>query len=253
MVERSRRSAGATIAACRTALATGCGVNLAGGTHHAHRGHGEGFCVFNDAAVATRAMQAEGAGDARADRRSRRPSGRRHGRDLRRRRQRVHALDARTQQLSRFASTRSDLDVELDDGTGDAPISPRSPWRCRMRSRGRAPDLAIYLAGADPFRRRPAGQARAVEGRTRRARRAACSTSLRDARHSGGHRDGGRLRGQRSTTSSTSISRRSLQRSHCWRDRAEAAAARHAEGVRLTGGNHAACVLDFFAPISCCL
>src|SRR4029453_18644633 len=59
MIERSRRSAGATIAACRSALATGCGVNLAGGTHHAHRGHGEGFCVFNDAAVAARAMQAE--------------------------------------------------------------------------------------------------------------------------------------------------------------------------------------------------
>src|SRR4029077_7765766 len=59
MIERSRRSAGATIAACRSALESGCGVNLAGGTHHAHRGYGEGFCVFNDAAVAARAMQAE--------------------------------------------------------------------------------------------------------------------------------------------------------------------------------------------------
>ncbi len=54
MVERSRRSVGATIAACRTALAEGCGINLAGGTHHAHRDFGEGFCVFNDAAVAAR-------------------------------------------------------------------------------------------------------------------------------------------------------------------------------------------------------
>lgn len=61
MVERSRRSAGATIAACRSALAHGIGVNLAGGTHHAHPAHGEGFCVFNDAAVAARAMQAEDA------------------------------------------------------------------------------------------------------------------------------------------------------------------------------------------------
>src|SRR6266550_2323108 len=60
MVERSRRSAGATLGACREALASGCGINLAGGTHHAHRDHGAGFCVFNDAAVAIRTLQAEG-------------------------------------------------------------------------------------------------------------------------------------------------------------------------------------------------
>ena len=59
MVERSRRSAGATIAACRAAFAGGVGVNLAGGTHHAHADHGQGFCVFNDAAIAARLMQAE--------------------------------------------------------------------------------------------------------------------------------------------------------------------------------------------------
>lgn len=60
MVERSRRSAGATLAACRTAIDEGCGVNLAGGTHHAHRDCGSGFCVFNDAAIAALAMRAEG-------------------------------------------------------------------------------------------------------------------------------------------------------------------------------------------------
>jgi acetoin utilization deacetylase AcuC-like enzyme len=60
MVERSRRSSGATIAAARAALDDGVAVNLAGGTHHACRDHGEGYCVFNDSAVAARAMQAEG-------------------------------------------------------------------------------------------------------------------------------------------------------------------------------------------------
>jgi acetoin utilization deacetylase AcuC-like enzyme len=60
MVERSRRSAGATIEACRAALERGVGVNLAGGTHHAFRDRGEGYCVFNDSAVAALAMQAEG-------------------------------------------------------------------------------------------------------------------------------------------------------------------------------------------------
>ena len=57
MIERSRRSAGATMAACRAALRDGVSVNLAGGTHPAKRASGAGYCVFNDAAVATRMLQ----------------------------------------------------------------------------------------------------------------------------------------------------------------------------------------------------
>ena len=57
MLERSLRSTGATICACRAALRDGLAVNLAGGTHHAFRDRGEGYCVFNDAAVAARVMQ----------------------------------------------------------------------------------------------------------------------------------------------------------------------------------------------------
>jgi acetoin utilization deacetylase AcuC-like enzyme len=60
MVERSRRSVGATAAACRAALDDGVAVNLVGGTQHAFADRGEGFCVFNDSAVAVRALQAEG-------------------------------------------------------------------------------------------------------------------------------------------------------------------------------------------------
>src|SRR6266850_3652425 len=53
MVERSRRSVGATLAAAREALrSSAIAANLAGGTHHAFRDRGEGFCVFNDVAVA---------------------------------------------------------------------------------------------------------------------------------------------------------------------------------------------------------
>jgi len=58
MVERARRSVGATIAAARTALAEGVAANLAGGTHHAYADKGSGYCVFNDVAVAARLMQA---------------------------------------------------------------------------------------------------------------------------------------------------------------------------------------------------
>ena len=59
MVERSRRSVGATIAASRAALDDGVAANLAGGTHHAFADRGEGYCVFNDVAVATRVLQRE--------------------------------------------------------------------------------------------------------------------------------------------------------------------------------------------------
>jgi acetoin utilization deacetylase AcuC-like enzyme len=150
LVERSRRSAGATLAACRSALEHGVGINLAGGTHHAHRAFGEGFCVFNDAAVAARAMQAE--------RRARRVlvvdldvhqgdgtaaifAGDRD----------VTTVSIHGRQNFPFRKSASTIDVELDDGTGDdaylgtlATVLPRAIDRAR-------PDLAIYLAGADPF------------------------------------------------------------------------------------------------------
>ena len=60
LVERSRRSVGASIEAARLAFEDGVAVNLAGGTHHAYRDHGAGFCVFNDAAVAARVILDEG-------------------------------------------------------------------------------------------------------------------------------------------------------------------------------------------------
>lgn len=60
LVERTRRSTGGTLAACRTAVREGIAVHLAGGTHHADPDHGQGFCVWNDCAVAARDLQANG-------------------------------------------------------------------------------------------------------------------------------------------------------------------------------------------------
>jgi acetoin utilization deacetylase AcuC-like enzyme len=57
MAQRSRRSVGATLAACDLAREDGFSANLAGGTHHAYADHGEGFCCFNDIAVAARWVQ----------------------------------------------------------------------------------------------------------------------------------------------------------------------------------------------------
>ena len=150
MVERSRRSAGATLGACRAALGDGVAANLAGGTHHAFRDRGEGFCVFNDAAVAARAMQAEG------------------------RAQRLLIVDCDVHQGNGTASIlagddsiftfsihgarnfpfekeQSDLDIELPDGCSDDAYLMRLTEGLNTAFDIAHPDLVIYLAGADPY------------------------------------------------------------------------------------------------------
>lgn len=150
MVERSRRSAGATVEACRWALAEGAAVNLAGGTHHAYADRGEGFCCFNDAMVAARAMQREGRvgrvavidldvhqGNGTASIAANDPS--------------VFTMSVHGAGNFPFRKETSDLDVHLPDGTGD-DIYLQELDSALMQLRQRfAPDLLIYLAGADPF------------------------------------------------------------------------------------------------------
>lgn len=156
MVERSRRSAGATICAARVALEEtaaggwGVAVNLAGGTHHAFADHGEGFCVFNDAAVAIRVLQREGAigraavidcdvhqGNGTAAVFASDPS--------------VFTFSIHGSRNFPFRKERSSLDVELPDGAGDdaflAAVELHVP---RVLAEFR-PEVVIYLAGADPF------------------------------------------------------------------------------------------------------
>ena len=150
MVERSRRSAGATIAACRAAIAEGVAVNLAGGTHHAHADRGQGFCVFNDAAIAARLMQAERRvsrvavvdldvhqGDGTAAILSRDDS--------------VFTLSLHGERNYPFDKASSDLDIALPDGTGDAEYLARLESALAQLFSRFDPQLLIFLAGADPF------------------------------------------------------------------------------------------------------
>lgn len=155
MVERSRHSVGATLAAMRAAMGEGISVNLAGGTHHAYANHGSGYCVFNDVAVAARALQAEEAispeqciavidldvhqGNGTAAIFESDAS--------------VYTLSLHGERNFPFRKERSDLDVALPDGCSDGEYlealdgALQTLW---AQTRSRPIAFAFYLAGADP-------------------------------------------------------------------------------------------------------
>lgn len=149
MVERSRRSTGATIAACRAAMIDGVAINLAGGTHHAQADRGEGFCVFNDAAIAARLMQAERqvARVAIVDLDVHQGNG---TAAILANDDSVFTLSVHGQHNYPFTKTQSDLDVALSDGTGDAAYLAALEQALAALFSRFAPQLIIYLAGADP-------------------------------------------------------------------------------------------------------
>ncbi len=148
LVERSLRATGGTCEAAACALEHGITMNLAGGTHHAFPDHGEGFCVFNDVAVAVRALQ--------------------HQRRITRaaiidldvhQGNGTHAIFADDPRVFTFSmhggrnypfrKIAGTLDVALDDGTTDdgyltclAGVLPGVLAQAR-------PDLVVYLAGVD--------------------------------------------------------------------------------------------------------
>lgn len=156
LVRRSFLACSGTINAAKEAFKTGVSSNLAGGTHHAFPDRGEGFCVLNDVAVAIRVLQKE----------------RRAGKFL--------IVDCDVHQGNGTASIfagdsnvftfsmhgaknyplfkeRSDLDIELPDGTGDEEyIETLVEALHRLRVHG--PDVIFYLAGADPFQKDKLGR-----------------------------------------------------------------------------------------------
>ena len=150
MVERSRRSVGASIGAMRAAVRDGFSVNLAGGTHHAFADRGEGFCVFNDAAVAARAAQHEGL--ARrvliVDCDVHHGNGSAH---IFRDDPTVFTFSMHGERNWPFEKPASDLDVPLDDGCDDATYHALLEDGLRRAHGAFDADLVIYLAGADPY------------------------------------------------------------------------------------------------------
>ena len=150
LVQRARCSAGATVAACRAALEDGVSISLSGGTHHAFRDHGQGYCLFNDSVIAIRAMQAEGriqlavildcdvhqgngtaaitAGDAS-----------------------IFTFSIHSENNFPLHKEKSDLDIGLEDGAGDDVYLAALEEGVRRALALADADLALYLAGADPY------------------------------------------------------------------------------------------------------
>jgi acetoin utilization deacetylase AcuC-like enzyme len=150
LVERARRTTAGTVAAARRAVARGVGMNLGGGTHHAGYDFARGYCLFNDVAVALARMRADD-GIRRAlvvdcD---------------------VHQGDGTAQVLAPdpeaftvslhgarnypFQRIPSDLDVDLPTGTGDRDYLRALDDALDAALPRARPDIAFYLAGADPF------------------------------------------------------------------------------------------------------
>ena len=148
MVERSKRSAGATLEAAKSALIDKVAVNLAGGTHHAYRDKGSGFCVFNDAVVAARHLQNDQKtrvaiidldvhqGNGTASICQDDPS--------------IFTLSMHGEKNFPFRKESSNLDISLFDGCEDEEyLDLLSKALITLKSRF-SPDMIIYLAGADP-------------------------------------------------------------------------------------------------------
>jgi acetoin utilization deacetylase AcuC-like enzyme len=159
LVQASFLCAGGSILAAREALKRGAGVNLAGGFHHAFADHGEGFCVFNDAAIAIRDLQAAGeirraavidvdvhqgngtAGIFRDD-----PT--------------VYTFSIHEEDNYPAIKPPSDQDVGLETGAdGAVYLAALEHWVPRILNR-QEPQLVAYIAGADPFEEDQLGRLR---------------------------------------------------------------------------------------------
>jgi acetoin utilization deacetylase AcuC-like enzyme len=150
LVERSIHSVGSTIASAYAALEDGLAFNLGGGTHHAYPDHGEGFCVFNDAAVAARVLQRSGKvkkivildcdvhqGNGSAAIFKDDPS--------------VFTFSIHGEKNFPAHKERSDLDIALADGISDAAYLQLLENGVEESIHRSEYDLGFYLAGADPY------------------------------------------------------------------------------------------------------
>jgi acetoin utilization deacetylase AcuC-like enzyme len=146
--QRSRLASAGTLLAARTALDQGLAANLAGGTHHAFADHGEGFCVLNDVAIAIRKLQVERALERAAivdlDVHQGNGTAAIFETD-----DAVFTFSMHGERNYPVAKMRSNLDVPLKDGVGDAEyLDTLQGVLPSVLDHARA-GLVFYLAGVD--------------------------------------------------------------------------------------------------------
>ncbi|MGD8960918.1 MAG: histone deacetylase [Desulfobacterales bacterium] len=150
LVERARRSAGATVEACFAALCDRVAVHLGGGTHHAFNNQGQGYCIFNDSVIAVRALQADTQikrvlildcdvhqGNGTAALLQKDPT--------------VFTFSIHGKNNFPFHKEKSDLDIALDDGSDDGVYLEALEKGVRLSLKQARAEAVIYLAGADPY------------------------------------------------------------------------------------------------------
>ncbi|MDP6872030.1 MAG: histone deacetylase [Alphaproteobacteria bacterium] len=151
LADRARAGVGGTVLAARLALQRGIACNSAGGSHHAAVGHGAGYCVFNDVAVAARVLQAMGLamkmlvidldvhqGDGTAQ--------------IFRGDGAVHTFSMHCEDNFPVRKQAGDRDVGLPVDMGDEEYLDILGAELRTLLSGTDPDLVFYNAGVDPHR-----------------------------------------------------------------------------------------------------
>lgn len=147
LVERARRSAQGTLSAARHARTYGVGLNIAGGTHHAFRGRGEGFCLLNDLVITAHALLREGLssilivdldvhqGNGTAAMLADEP--------------RVFTFSMHGARNYPLHKEKSDLDIGLPDGTSDEAYLQLLKQHMPILLQTVRPEIILYQAGVD--------------------------------------------------------------------------------------------------------
>jgi acetoin utilization deacetylase AcuC-like enzyme len=163
-------AAGGSILAGRKAMEDGSAANLSGGFHHAYPGHGEGFCMIHDVAVAIRALQASGAIRTAmvvdTDVHHGNGTAAIFGDDTS-----VFTLSIHQENNYPMPKPPSDEDIGLQDGTRDAEYLDALDEGLLHSLKRMTPDVIFYVGGADPYREdQLGGLALTMEGLQKRDR-----------------------------------------------------------------------------------
>ena len=176
MVEGFWLMAGGTMLAARNALRDRIGFNIGGGFHHAFRSHGEGFCAIHDVAIAIRALQQERA----IEKALVVDCDVHHGNGT----AAIFAGDRSVLTLSihqfhNYPSEKppSTIDVNLPDGVEDAEYLDRLEGALKV-AMSFAPNLVLYVSGADPYREDQLGGLALTIGGLQRRDRLVFETAL---------------------------------------------------------------------------